>query len=207
MNDKFRTILRQVYRGDFSTIPDRLLCLDPGETTGWCLFEKGELIKYNQEDTVILSTDGKQGTKIIDWRCLEDLFFFTAPTKVVCENYRIYAHKLERHSFSQVETLRLIGGIDQLCHTGWFDKHYPDDYGIDGDPTNLEGDPNEVRAFNYHQPISIDYQMAVQAKGFVTDERLKEWGFWLPGMRHSRDAIRHGIYWLLVTNRPELPKK
>jgi hypothetical protein len=32
---------------------------------------------------------------------------------------------------------------------------------------------------------------------------LKKWDFWKPGMRHSRDAIRHGIYWLLITNRPK----
>ena len=48
--------------------------------------------------------------------------------------------------------------------------------------------------------IPIAYQMAFQGKGFATDARLKEWGFWKEGMKHSRDAIRHGIYYLLVTN-------
>jgi hypothetical protein len=43
----------------------------------------------------------------------------------------------------------------------------------------------------------IHYQMATTAKTFVTDEKLKQWGFWQEGMRHSRDAIRHGLYFLL----------
>lgn len=27
----------------------------------------------------------------------------------------------------------------------------------------------------------------------VNDDRLKRWGFWLPGQEHARDAIRHAI--------------
>jgi hypothetical protein len=45
--------------------------------------------------------------------------------------------------------------------------------------------------------------MASQAKAFVTDQKLKEWGFWKEGMRHSRDAIRHGLYFLLFYKRGE----
>ena len=35
-------------------------------------------------------------------------------------------------------------------------------------------------------------QTAQNAKKFMTDERLKEWGMWEKGKRHARDAIRHG---------------
>lgn len=192
---KYQEVLRRVYSGDFSRVPERLLCLDPGETTGWALFEKGYLKNYGQEETVTLdpSSTAKKGDKIIDWIALEDLFVRTRPTHVICENYRIYAHKLERHSFSDVQTLRLIGGIDQLCHTGWFNKEYPD--------SSHDCEIDKVRVNEYYPPISINYQMAVQAKGFATDERLKEWDFWKEGMRHSRDAIRHGLYFLIITNR------
>jgi hypothetical protein len=31
------------------------------------------------------------------------------------------------------------------------------------------------------------------AKGFATDDKLKAWGFWQPGQRHARDAIRHAL--------------
>jgi len=40
-------------------------------------------------------------------------------------------------------------------------------------------------------------QMASTAKGFVTDEKLKGWGFYLKGKPHSMDALRHGLHFLL----------
>lgn len=40
-------------------------------------------------------------------------------------------------------------------------------------------------------------QTAQVAKNFCKDEKLEEWGFWLKGLRHARDAIRHGCYFLL----------
>ena len=42
-------------------------------------------------------------------------------------------------------------------------------------------------------------QTAQNAKKFMTDERLKEWGMWEKGKRHARDAIRHGCFWLAFT--------
>lgn len=166
---KYKDVLHKVYKGDLSKIPNRLLAIDPGETTGWALFEEGKLTRWGQEETV--TKVGKE--KVLNWAPLMRLFTMS-PDVVVCENYRIYAHKLERHSFSQVETLRLIGGIDLLCSM-----------------CNGKG------------PTPIYYQMSVQHKGFVKDERLKEWGFWKEGQKHSRDAIRAGIYFLIITNKGE----
>lgn len=40
-------------------------------------------------------------------------------------------------------------------------------------------------------------QPASVAKGFCTDDKLKEWGYYKPGERHARDAIRHGCYYIL----------
>ncbi|MNO70446.1 hypothetical protein D3C76_613280 [compost metagenome] len=40
-------------------------------------------------------------------------------------------------------------------------------------------------------------QMAHQAKGFVSDEKLKAWNMYQTGQKHARDSIRHGIYFLL----------
>lgn len=40
-------------------------------------------------------------------------------------------------------------------------------------------------------------QPAQIAKGFCTDKKLKEWGFYVAGERHARDAIRHGCYYTL----------
>lgn len=30
----------------------------------------------------------------------------------------------------------------------------------------------------------------------VTDDRQKEWGFWIPGKEHARDAVKHNITYL-----------
>lgn len=47
------------------------------------------------------------------------------------------------------------------------------------------------------QNIPYHTQTAQVAKQFVTDDRLKDWGFWDVGHRHARDATRHGCYFLL----------
>lgn len=158
-------------------VPKRLLCLDPGETTGWALFEDGKLTRWGQIPTV--------KNEVIHWTTLNALFIDTWQDFVVCEDYRIYQHKLARHSFSPVLTLRLIGGIDLLCNLGWY---------------NFDGIDEFDHSYN-KSTCPIHYQMATTAKTFCTDERLKQWGFWQESMRHARDAIRHGCYFLLFYNK------
>ena len=51
--------------------------------------------------------------------------------------------------------------------------------------------------------IPTHKQMASTAKTFATDKKLREWGFWERGMRHARDAIRHGCYFLLFYKKGE----
>ena len=159
-------------------IPKRILCLDPGETTGWALFEDHQLVRWGQERTVI---DGE-----IRWEKINFLFTENMPDFVVCEDYRIYEHKLARHSFSPVLTLRIIGGIELLCKLGWY-TYVPASMCV---PDYLE-----------EHTCPIHYQMATTAKTFCTDDKLKQWDYWQEGMRHSRDAIRHGCYFLLFYNR------
>lgn len=155
----FETLLRR-YRGDAYEPPKVMLCLDPGFTTGVCVFKEGKLDSWEQVTTVIKTT---KGSKLL-WPNLTDIFKRLQPTLIVCEDYRVYQHKLNQHTNSSVDTLRLIGGIDMTA--------------------DMLG-------------IPIVYQMAMQAKGFCTDEKLKSWGYWQPGMRHSRDAIRHGCYYMM----------
>lgn len=40
-------------------------------------------------------------------------------------------------------------------------------------------------------------QPAQVAKNFATDKLIKDWGYWVEGERHARDAIRHGCYHVL----------
>lgn len=147
-------------------LPVRMLCLDPGATTGWSLFIYGQLSSYGQIETIKNHDTNPE----IDWFSIQELFINIEPTLVICEDYRVYSHKLDRHAFSKVPTLRLIGGIELI---------------------------------SFIDRIPVHYQMATQAKGFATDDKLKAWGFWKEGMRHSRDSIRHGLYYLIVRNKTQ----
>ncbi len=45
--------------------------------------------------------------------------------------------------------------------------------------------------------IPLVKQPAHIAKSFATDKLLKDWGYWMSGARHARDAIRHGCYYVV----------
>lgn len=49
--------------------------------------------------------------------------------------------------------------------------------------------------------VHVTLRMAIQAKQFVTDEKLVAWGLWKKGEKHSRDAIRHAVYHQIFSNR------
>ena len=53
------------------------------------------------------------------------------------------------------------------------------------------------------QEIPMVKQMAHLPKQFCTDQKLKDWGFYIKGAPHARDAIRHACYFLLFN----LPKR
>lgn len=48
-----------------------------------------------------------------------------------------------------------------------------------------------IKILAYNRVAPIHLQMAVDAKHFVTDEKLKAWDVYEPGMKHARDAQRH----------------
>lgn len=47
------------------------------------------------------------------------------------------------------------------------------------------------------QVRSYSAQTAQIAKNFCTDDKLNMWHVYFKGVRHARDAIRHGIYYIL----------
>ena len=135
----------------------RMLSIDPGQTTGWALWER-----QNNENPQLVSA-GQWYSFPKDKAIAEMEGFFESKqvSYVVLEEYRIYKWKTDMHANSDVFTLRLIGMFEYFL-------------GIRG--------------------IPIRYQGAGMAKGFCTDEKLKDWNFWHEGQRHARDATRHGAY-------------
>ena len=144
-------------RGEDWIPPIRLVALDPGETCGLAFFNCGELVEVEQ-----IKLDFKKH----DWDPLIDRICELMPDVVVYEDYKIYPGKLKAHSFSGVDTLKVIGAIEFLC------------------------------SHNKYKSISM---MASTAKGFVTNEKLKEWGFYKKSLNHGRDAVRVGLHALLFS--------
>jgi hypothetical protein len=153
---------------DFMKDPDacfsgRLLALDPGETTGWSVWDVPEeglrpkLLAYGQLPNI----DAAMGTTQI-----EKLIDKYNPTHAVCEDYKVYAWKSATHSWASLHTPKLIGGITYLCAT---------------------------------RKIPLKFQMAQQAKVFVTDEKMQAWGWWIQGQKHCRDSIRHALTFLMFS--------
>lgn len=154
---KYDVLLASITKKGVS-IPGTLLAFDPGEVTGCCVFKDGKPVEFRQLPTV------NKKTRDYEWSIIEEFIDEIKPDAVIIENYRIYAHKLEQHSSSDVPTLQLIGAIKYML---------------------------------FKRNIPYKLQMAQQAKGFVTDAKLKEWGMWDIGHKHARDACRHCVYYLV----------
>jgi hypothetical protein len=135
--------------------PIRVLGLDPGETTGMCVFEgthmrvHGQIATANMPWAAVNIADSIQDFK---------------PDIVVMEDYRVYKWKTDSHAWAELHTPKLIGAVEYICHLA---------------------------------KIKLYKQSAQTGKGFCTDERLKQWGFYKTGTRHGNDAVRHVCQWLM----------
>lgn len=85
--------------------PTTMLCFDPGETTGFAVFQRGLLTECAQLPTHTL----EKGIPII-----HELIQKFQPDCIIYELYRVYAWKTESHSWDTLHTPRLIGGIETL---------------------------------------------------------------------------------------------
>ena len=167
----FRELMKLTH-AQRETIPYQgtLVCFDPGETTGYAVFENWTLEDSGQLD----SKDIPSCTKSI----YDELRHHQHPNaekglywgltardvRVVMEDYRVYGWKTESHAWENLHTPKLIGGIQTIC-------------GL--------------------LTIPFYMQMAGQVKTFCTNDKLKEWDMYIKGQQHARDAIRHGCYYLL----------
>lgn len=92
--DNLPELVARTRRGEAFT--GRLLALDPGETTGWAVFEDCQLARCGQWPV----------------RALEDFDAFVTdkrPDAMVIENYRVYASRAAQHVGSEVNTAQYVG--------------------------------------------------------------------------------------------------
>jgi hypothetical protein len=85
----------------------RLITFDPGETTGYSIWDDGKLIEASQ-----LNTHDVKSTVL----CLNEWLKKTMPPICYCviEEYRVYQHKTESHAQNDMHTSRLIGCLETL---------------------------------------------------------------------------------------------
>lgn len=92
-----------------------LLCLDPGETTGWISLEcSGDYSNYR----VVGRIYGQIACNPIETAGIPNLvrlFEEAKPTKVVYEEYRVYSWKSATHSWAELHTPQFIGTIRTIA--------------------------------------------------------------------------------------------
>lgn len=169
----FLESVHQQHKIDSNVFNEPILALDPGETTGWAIFDGDVSIMVSQEPTKSV-VDGANWLRERIEVGYTPTYTFNQPEKYLpyqhirCEDYRVYEWKASDHSWSPVHTLRWIGAIELIA----------DDAGID-----------------------LSFCMAQHAKGFWSDAKLKHFGLYPVGLKHGKDALRHLLYYLLFPTK------
>ena len=80
------------------------LAFDPGETTGWALFDKaGDIKEWGQ-----LTMD-ELHLKLTEWESLDI-------DTVICEGFIIYRHKAKKFAGNRMLTIQVIGIVKSFAH-------------------------------------------------------------------------------------------
>jgi hypothetical protein len=56
-----------------------------------------------------------------------------------------------------------------------------------------------VKAYSQGADVPVVWQAPATGKAFWTDDKLKDHGLYVVGLRHARDAIRHYAHWRAFT--------
>lgn len=152
-----------------------ILALDPGGTTGYCLFRPALQMLPDRGHL------GPEEHHLDLWKFLADIYKATVGTPdkpeelhIVCEQFEF--RQTERHrDFINYIPREYIGVVKLFYQT--------------------------TRSSQYLSPQTpqLHFQSAAQAKGFWTDEKIKKLGLWVPGQKHAMDATRHYLYYRVFT--------
>ena len=82
-----------------------ILCLDPGNHTGWCLYN-------DSNGNIIGGTIMEQDT----WRYLYVLFTELRPDMVVIESFNLYPGMAQHMAWNSFYPVEVIGAVHYLCH-------------------------------------------------------------------------------------------
>lgn len=135
-------------------------------TSGWAVFEDGNLTEFGTISASDFSTiEGY-------WNQHYTLIAIQQPNIVVCESFRLFAHKQKAQTWSQMETPQLIGYLRMMCWKRNIKLVFqqPSDKLRVTDPILVKMGVFEMRGKNHYcngKPTNL----------------------------HIRDAIRHGVYY------------
>lgn len=152
-------------------MPSKMLCVDPGEDTGWALFEGSDLIDAGTEKLWPFG-ESVWSAKFSDPSEIELIgdelaAKFIGIERIVAEDFRIYPWEAKKGSLNwdQVRTARLLGALTITAK-------------MSGMEFILQGAKIKERA------------EAAGAEALFMSP--------LNENRHANDAIRHGVYYLAI---------
>jgi hypothetical protein len=160
----------------------RILALDPGGTTGWA--------QLTYVDTKPIECDwttwvGSIGVREPMWTCGQigpddhHKELFALLERADAFDFTVVCESFEFRQYRQRDNINLMS------------REY---IGV-------------TKLFGQERNRPVVFQTAGAAKPFVTDEKLKAMGLWVPGQKHARDALRHLVTFLVrKEHRTELVK-
>jgi len=180
----FPTFLQRA-RGQNFVPPRIVVALDPGETTGYALFVAGRLQAVRQLKTKTVHAFTETFHSLGHFATLSP---HEGQRPVASQRWKPFKQQCGKPSVVVYEDYRIYSW--KTDHHAWASLHTPQCIGA-------------LKAIATINQLSLYTNLAQQPKGFCTDEKLEEWGYYKPNMRHARDAIRHGCYYLLHNFKPD----
>jgi hypothetical protein len=189
-----------------------IIAIDPGLTTGWAVFEDYELIGCGQLPTGTVKQAYIAAQQVISgsvgWRNQlrgKNSARAPGPSTPMCSplrqvqtdsrlTYPDYTLLPEEES---PDTPKVV--IEDYRVYSW----KSDDHKLSDVFTVKVLGIFELVASFYGYPKQLN--LAHLAKKFCTDQKLQDWGFWMPAMKHARDAIRHGAYYIIQDSQGTKP--
>lgn len=153
-----------------------MLCVDPGETVGWSLWEGNRMIESGQTalwefgDAVFDAVFSPPVTPEEAAAGVEEdelVALFRGIQRIVCEDWRLYPWELKTMSWDQCRTARLIGSLTQTARKG--------------------------RLEFVLQPAKIKERAEAAGAREMFVRPLHD-------NRHQNDSIMHGVYFIAIEN-------
>ncbi len=196
--------------------PGIIIAVDPGETTGWAVFEAYRMLGCGQLPTGSIPLALQSAMSLFrgdNWACnLSTMHLDHLPADLVAQDRvrpaasdpRLNRPVLSTHGHAvhRVDDRPSVPKVvieDYRVYT-W----KADDHKLSSVFTVKVLGIFEAVALLYGYPVTLTG--ASLAKTFCKDDRLADWGFWEPGMRHARDAIRHATYQIVRQSLAAKPK-